>query len=111
MFQSWDSCLDSVNQVPTLGCIPIAFKNVISAMLLFVGLVALIMIMYAGVTFVTSKGDPKRVEGAKHTMTFAIIGLVIVLLSFAVIIFIGYITNSGDCLNTINDPAKFLQGC
>lgn len=109
MFQDWTPCLD--NNVPTLGCIPIVFKNLITAALMFVGIVALFFIMYAGLSFVTAQGDPKKIEGARKTMTFAIIGLVLVLLSFGIILFIGYITNSTNCITSFNDMGKFMTGC
>lgn len=110
MFQTWDSCLDK-DGLATLRCIPIIFKNVISAALLFVGVTALIFIIYAGISMVTSQGDPNRVAAAKKIMTFAIIGLVIVLLSFGTIIFIGYTTGSATCITNFTDVNKFVTGC
>ncbi len=109
MFSTWDSCLE--NSIPTLRCIPIVFKNVISGALLFVGIVALLFIIYAGINFVTSGGDPKKIESARKIMTFAIIGMVIVLLSFAILIFIGYITGSSACITGFTDMNKFVTGC
>jgi hypothetical protein len=109
MFQNWDSC--TVNGVATLKCIPVLFNNFISAALLFVGFTAVFFIVYAGFSFVTSGGDPKKVQGARQTMTFAIIGLLIVLSAFAIILFIGYITGTRDCLSSFNDINKFMTGC
>lgn len=105
----WNTCLD--NNVATLRCIPIVFSNVIRAALVFVGVVALFFIIYAGFSFVTSGGDPKKVQGARSTMTFAIIGLVIVLLSFAILLFIGYATGASSCITSFSDIANFLTGC
>jgi len=42
--------------------------------------------------FLTSGGDQKRVESAKKTMTFAILGIVLIFLSFAIINLIAYVT-------------------
>jgi hypothetical protein len=107
MFQDWKAsgCLDG--EVATLRCIPVIFNNIISAALIFVGIVALFFIIFAGFSFVTSGGDPKKVQGARQTMTFAIIGLIIVLLSFAIILLIGYLTNSTKCI----DINSLLTGC
>jgi predicted secreted protein len=107
MFKEWDACV--VDGVATLRCLPIVFQNVISAFLLFVGAVALFLIIYSGIRLVTSGGDPKQVEGARKIMTYAIIGAVIVLLSFAIIAFIGYITGSTDCITNIDSIAT--GGC
>ena len=109
---NWDDCLDGAG-VATLGCIPIVFNNLINAALVFAGIVALFFIIWAGFNMTTSGGDPKKVESAKSIMTYAIIGLVIVLLSFAILFFIGYITGSTSCITsfTETDMKKLLTGC
>lgn len=97
----WKSCLvkDSVgNEIATLQCVPIVFGNVIFALLLFAGVTALFFIIISGIKFITSGGDPKQAEAAKKTMTFAIVGLVLVLVSFFIINFIGFITGV-TCIN------------
>ena len=109
MFQNWDNCVQ--NGVATLKCIPVLFNNLISAALLFVGFVAVFFIVYAGFSFVTSGGDPKKVQGAKQTITFAIIGLLIVLFSFSIILFIGYLTGTKECLSSYSAIDKFLTNC
>jgi thiosulfate reductase cytochrome b subunit len=96
MFKDWGSCV--VNDVPTLNCLPVVFENVIRAALLFSGVVALFFIILSGIKMITSGGDPKQLEGARQTLTYAIIGLVIVLLSFFIISTIGYITGV-QCIN------------
>lgn len=105
----WNACLD--NNVATLRCIPIVFTNVIRGALVFVGVIALLFIIYSGFSFVTSGGDPKKVQGARSTMTFAIIGLVVVLLSFAILFFIGYVTGSSNCITSFSNITTFLGGC
>ena len=109
MFETWDSCLD--NNIATLRCIPIVFKNLVSLVLAFVGIVATFLIIWSGIMFVISRGDPKKIEGARKTMTYAIIGMVIVLCSFAILFFIGYITNSTDCITSVFEADRFLTGC
>lgn len=109
----WDtpgsSCLDQ--GVATLRCIPVVFNNLIRAALIFVGVVALFFFMLSGFNFVTSGGDPKKIQGAKQTLTFAIVGLLIVLFSFAIIFFIGYVTGTEKCIANFTDITKLLTGC
>lgn len=80
--------------VATLKCIPALFQNVVTVAVIFAGLIAVILIVISGIKFITSGGDPKQVEGAKQTLTYAIIGLVIVLLSFVIVNLIGIITGA-----------------
>ncbi len=104
VFKPWD-CLEQ--GVATLRCVPIIFQNVVTALLMFAGAVALFLIIYSGIKLVTSGGDPKQVEAARKIMTYAIIGTVVVLLSFAIVYFIGYITGSSEC---ITDLEKMNSG-
>jgi hypothetical protein len=78
---------------------------------MFVGVVAIFFIMYSGYQLLTSGGDPKKVASGRQTMTFAIIGLIVVLSSFAIIALIGRITNTSNCLNSVGDVQSFLKGC
>lgn len=93
----WDSCLQ--DGIATLACIPIVAKNVIQWAFIFAGIVALFLIIYAGFQFVTSKGDPQQVDGAKKTLTYAIIGLLLILLSFAILNLIATVTGASQITN------------
>ncbi|HWY79719.1 MAG TPA: hypothetical protein VNW29_05155 [Candidatus Sulfotelmatobacter sp.] len=96
---SWGNCV--INNVPSLTCLPIVFSNIIKAALMFVGTVAIILIIYAGIRFVTSGGDPKQSQAARQIMTYAIIGLILVLSSFAIIYLIAYLTGA-TCIEQLS---------
>ena len=51
------------------------------------GLVAVILILYGGFTWMTAGGSEEKVEKAKKIITAAIIGLVVVLVAWAIVIF------------------------
>lgn len=59
--------------------------NIISAI---VGVVAVIMIIVGGFKYITSGGDSNNVSGAKNTIIYAIIGLVIVALAQVIVHFV-----------------------
>ncbi len=86
----WDKCLEK--GVATLNCIPIVFSNILNWALVFAGVAALFLIILSGIKFITSGGDPKQVEGARHTLTYAIIGLLLILFSFLILNLISYVT-------------------
>ena len=53
-----------------------------------IGIVTVIMIILGGVNYATSQGDSTKVKKAKDTIMYGIIGLVIVLLAFAITNFV-----------------------
>jgi len=86
--------------VAKINCIPAVLWLVIQSLLLFAGVVALFFIIHSGLKFVLSSGDPKRVEDARETFVYAIVGLVIVLLAFLILNLVSYITGV-NCIEFI----------
>jgi hypothetical protein len=62
--------------------------TVINIFSLVVGVIAVIMIIIGGVKYITSGGDSGNVTGAKNTILYAIIGLVIVALAQTIVFFV-----------------------
>lgn len=62
--------------------------TVINVLLFIVGAVAVIMIIFSGIQYVASSGDPARIKKAKDTLIYSIVGLVVALLAFAVVNFV-----------------------
>lgn len=94
----WTACLEN-GDVATLACIPIIIKNVVNAALVFAGIVALFLIIYAGIMYITSRGDQQKIDGAKKTVTYAIIGLIIIFLSFFIVSLISALTGVDQIKN------------
>lgn len=59
--------------------------TVIGTMLFIVGLLAVVMLIYGGIRYVTSHGDKAQVTAAKETIMYAVVGLVVAIAAFAVI--------------------------
>lgn len=53
-----------------------------------VGAISVIMLIWGGLRYITSGGDSKKITDAKNTILYAIIGLVIAVLAFAIINFV-----------------------
>ena len=53
-----------------------------------IGIVAVVMIILGGVSYATSQGDPGKIKKGKDTILYGIIGLIIVLLAFAITQFV-----------------------
>lgn len=63
-------------------------KLVINIFSLVVGVVSVIMIIVGGLKYITSGGDSGNITGAKNTILYAIIGLVVVVLAQVVVRFV-----------------------
>lgn len=55
------------------------------AILGIAGFITVIIIIIAGIGFITSRGDPKGAEAAKGRLTYALIGFIILILAFAIL--------------------------
>lgn len=60
-------------------------KNLVNTLLFVVGLLSVIMIIVAGILYTTSAGDSNKVSRAKNTLTYAIVGLVVSILAYAIV--------------------------
>jgi hypothetical protein len=62
--------------------------NVISVLMGFLGIIAVVIILLGGFKWMTAGGDEAKVEEAKKLMTAGVIGLAIVLASWGITIFV-----------------------
>ena len=73
------------------GTTPNIIEIILSAIgiaLSLLGVIFLCLILYAGWNYMTAGGDESKVETAKHTITRATIGLLIVLVSYSLVAFV-----------------------
>ena len=63
-------------------------ETIVNLFSLVVGVVAVIMIIIGGLKYITSGGDSGNVTGAKNTILYAVIGLVVVALSQVIVRFV-----------------------
>jgi hypothetical protein len=73
---------------PIPGTIGSVAGNLIDAAFALAGLIALFYLIIGGYKYITSGGNPEAIDMAKATITNAIIGLVVILVSYLVIGFI-----------------------
>lgn len=59
--------------------------NVLNFTLSFLGIIATSAIIYAGYLYVTSLGDDGKIEESKKIITYAAIGIIVILISFALV--------------------------
>ncbi len=72
--------------------------DIVGWVLGFSAVVAVLFLIVGGLQYITASGNEKRAEAAKSTILYAVVGLVVILLSFVIVGFIrqnigGVITN------------------
>ncbi len=73
------------------------FTTVVNILLFLIGAISVIMLIIGGIRYTISAGDSSNVTAAKNTILYAIIGLVVAFLAFAIINWvIGAIVPSGS---------------
>ena len=68
--------------------IPEIIARVIKAAVGLVGSIGLLMFIYGGFTWMTAGGNEKRVEQGKQVLTWAVLGLVLIFSSYAILSFV-----------------------
>lgn len=61
----------------------------INLLILFAVFSALALIIFGGFKWITSEGDKKKIEDARNTLVFSVVGLIIISLAFLVINVLG----------------------
>ncbi len=64
------------------------FKTITNVLLFIIGAVSVIMLVIGGIRYTTSAGDSSAVTAAKNTIMYAIIGIVVALLAYAIVNFV-----------------------
>ncbi len=73
------------------------FRTVTNVLLFLIGAISVIMLIIGGIRYVVSGGDSAAVTNAKNTILYAIVGVVVAILAYAVVNFvIGSFSNGGN---------------
>jgi hypothetical protein len=62
-----------------------ALRTIVNYFLFFLGIVATVMVIYGGFLYITSGGDESGAEKGKKILIYAAIGIIIILISFALV--------------------------
>lgn len=64
------------------------FTIIVNVALFIIGTICVLMLIFGGIKYTTSAGDEKAVTSAKNTIMYAVIGIVIAILAFALVNFV-----------------------
>lgn len=73
---------DATNDLPTL------IGNGIAVLLSILGIIFVVLVVYAGFLYLTSAGEGGKVEKAKKLLSQSVIGLIIIIASYAISAFV-----------------------
>lgn len=62
--------------------------NILTAAFVLVGVLGVIAVVYGGVQYITSQGDPGKAKKAKDALLYGIIGIFVALAAFAITQFV-----------------------
>lgn len=77
-----------VDQATTLFGATGIFTTISNVMLFIVGAVSVIMVIIGGLRYVISGGNSSNITAAKNTILYAIVGLIIAIMAYAIINFV-----------------------
>ena len=63
-------------------------RNIISTLLFVLGVICVIVIIIAGIQYAVAGGDAAQITRAKNSILYAIVGLVVALMAYAIVNFV-----------------------
>jgi beta-lactamase regulating signal transducer with metallopeptidase domain len=69
----------------TTDDLPTVITNIVNVLLYIIGAVGVVMVVIGGIMYTTSAGDAAAVTKAKNTILYAVIGLVVAFLAYAIV--------------------------
>jgi len=88
VFLARNSFADVQVPQPIKGDIPEIVGRLIKYLLGMVGVLALVMFIYGGITWMTSGGNPEKIKKGRDTLVWAVAGLAFIFFSYALLKFI-----------------------
>jgi hypothetical protein len=95
-----DACSDTLSATSGAGCAQGneqqsdlfgsngLFKTITNVLLFIIGAISVIMLIIGGIRYTVSGGDSAAVTSAKNTILYAIVGIIVALLAYAIVNFV-----------------------
>ena len=71
-----------------VNCVNEAIRNVVNLLSIIVGVAAVIVVIIAGLMFITATGDSGKVARARSTLLYAVIGLIVAAMAQVIVRFL-----------------------
>lgn len=73
--------------------VPSVIVGIITWLGVLVGILAVVALIYSGIMYITAGGDTAKADTAKKNITWAVVGIVVVLLSVIIVRWVNSIVN------------------
>ncbi|HPF31102.1 MAG TPA: hypothetical protein PLO25_02215 [Candidatus Saccharibacteria bacterium] len=86
-----DSIINGINATNTGGMpdsLGDIIRKIINTLMFLLGSVSVLMIIYGGIRYTISGGNTENVVVAKNTILYAVIGLVVAIMAYAIVNFV-----------------------
>lgn len=91
------NCAKSDSNTDTLFGSTGIFHTIANVLIYLVGAIAVIMLIIGGLRYVISQGNKDSVNSAKDTILYAVIGIVVAILAYAIVNFVtGSLSPTGE---------------
>jgi len=87
-----------------LGGLETVFGNLITVVAIIGGFLAFFALIVGGFRYITAQGDPKAIASARSTITWAIVGLALIIIAWLILVFIQEFTGIRVTRFTIPGP-------
>ena len=92
------------NGIATIKGFEWIFNNIVFSIIAFAGIALFVMLLVGGFKYLTSAGSPESVAAAQKTLTYALIGMVLVALSFLILFLIQTFTGANVTVFNVTVP-------
>ena len=100
MPKQWEHLLDPKGSpttdpnigIPTLKSLETVFSNILNIAVALAGIVLFVMLIIGGLGYLTSAGEPEKVKKSGATLTWAIVGFVLLIVSWFILNLLGQFT-------------------
>ena len=85
-----NACTDSSSEIckAKADSVDPLVSTIVSIFLWAIGIISVIMMVVGGLKYVISAGDPSQLKTARETIIYAVVGLVVAMLAFAIVKFV-----------------------
>lgn len=83
-----DTVGNAIGADATSNTLPELIGNIIAVLLSVLGIIFVVLVVYAGFLYLTAAGDTDKVKKAKTLLTQSVIGLIIIVAAYAIAAFV-----------------------